>query len=313
MLMRRTSSPTSHLPHLALFAIATVFAACDAPSLPNRRDSGVSDATVNVAAPTLEALPARVPFPVIAIRGRAPGSRRVLLRRNGGNPLAISVLPDGTFCRDIRIDTIGSYAFDAVALSSTGASSPSSAAVNVAYDPAAPRVPGAMTCGGADPNNCIATEICGNNTDDDCDGRRDSEEPQCAQCVNDTREPNDSVAQAPVAPPGLYSLKLCPGDKDFFSIFARENANIVVRATFLHSIADVDLELYAPGGETPAVSSEGTTNEELLQFRTTSTGNYVVSIFPYSFASPADAGVRDGGGPVDGVDYALQIMVNYDE
>jgi len=160
------------------------------------------------------------------------------------------------------------------------------ARVTVTFDPAAPSTPGATTCSGADPGGCVgAVEICGNMRDDDCNGLVDAFDPACATCADDALEPNDAPDAPRIDPMRYDGLQICPGDEDFYGIFARSGQTIVARVFFSASAGDLDLELLGTDGRTAIMRSTGTTDTETVMGTVTADGQYVVHVFGFSGAS----------------------------
>ncbi len=268
-------------------ALPLVFAvACESPLvLP---DAGRSDAAIEAppAAPQLDALPDRIPYPLATFRGRAPGARRVLLR-GGPNPVTTTVLPDGSFCLDVRLSEMRDYDFSLFSQGTSGVLSTSPTTANIRYDASAPRPVSASTCSGSDPVACSlpGAEICDNGRDDDCDGRADERDADCATCDDDALEPNDDTS-APAISPGRYDgLQICPGNDDYFRV--RANAGETVRATllFVHAGGDLDLALYAANGTDRLAVSETSDDDETLSFTATETGFYTVLVYGYEDAA----------------------------
>lgn len=259
--------------------------ACESPLvLP---DAGRSDGSVEAppAAPQLETLPERIPYPLATLRGRAPGARRVLLR-GGPNPVTTTVLPDGAFCLDVRLSEMRDYEFSLYAQGTSGVLSASATVASVTYDASAPRPPSGSTCSGADPVACSlpVSEICDNGRDDDCDGRTDASDSDCSTCDDDALEPNDDT-NAPAVSPGRYdNLQICPGNDDYFRI--RANAGETIRATllFVHASGDLDMALYAANGTDRLAVSETSDDDEMLSFTATEAGFYTLFVYGYEDA-----------------------------
>ncbi len=282
--MRRAVAAAATL--AATFALALGLAGCGEPSV-GHSDAGPSDGGGGMPPPTpeLEPVPMRTPYPVVTIRGRAPLSRRVLVQ-GAGNPLASAVLPDDTFCVDVPLAAATAYMIEVSGQAPSGLLSVVPAMVSVELDPAAPPVPGATTCSGADPAGCVgATEICGNSRDDDCNGLTDALDPACATCADDPLEPNDAPDAPRIDPMRYDNLKICPADEDYYGVFARMGQVVTARTFFSNAMGDLDLELFDTDGTTSLARSNSTTDAETVMATAMRDGQYVVRVFGYSGAS----------------------------
>lgn len=278
--MRRTVAAA-----LAL-GLTLTLVGCGDPQV-GHSDSGIVDGGAGMPPPTpdLDPVPTRTPYPVVTLRGRAPLSRRVLVQ-GAGNPLASAVLPDDTFCVDVPLRTAGDYAVDVYGQASSGLLSDLPATATVTFDPAAPPIPGATTCSGADPAGCAgAVEICGNMRDDDCNGLTDALDPACATCMDDPLEPNDAPDAPRIEPMRYDNLKICPADEDYYGIYATTGQVVTARIFFMTSAGDLDLELFDTDGTTSLARSNSTTDTETVMATAAHDGQYVVRVFGYSGAS----------------------------
>ena len=246
----------------------------------NRLDGGVVDGSMSPppGAPIVSGLATPVPWPLATIRGVANGAHRVIVE-GGANPLASAVLPDGTFCIDVPMPSPGAYDFSVSSQGLDGQFAEMRAAASVVFDPNAPPLNGITTCSGADPRGCAgAVEICENGRDDDCNGLRDAADPACSTCEDDIFEPNDDLT-APRLDPGRYdSLSLCAGTVDYYGIYASSGETIEVRALFVHATGNLDLQLYAPDRTTVLAETTSVTDDELLRFEATTTGEHKVRV-----------------------------------
>jgi len=240
---------------------------------------GTADAGPPPPVPSIDSVASPVPYPVATLRGGAPESRRILVR-GSDNPLATTVLPDGTYCIDVPMPNPDTYDFEVVGQNMEGVFSTSAAMVQVVFDPSVPPVPGLTTCSGMDPAGCAgAIEICDNGRDDDCNGLADDRDPECTDCVDDVFEPNDDI-DAPRADPGRYEgLAICPGNTDYFGIFARAGDSIDVTIFFSHASGDLDMELLALDRSTVLVSSMTMDDDEVVSHLATETGEYKVRVW----------------------------------
>lgn len=273
----------------ALCAVVVVVAACGGAEVD--RDGGHSILPDGGASleppptPTLEPVSSPIPYPVATLRGRAPDAKRIIVE-GAGNPLPSSVLPDGSFCIDVPTPEPGSYVFQIRSQSERGVLSTMAAVAMVVQDPAAPPIPGALTCDGSDPAGCSGTsEICDNGRDDDCNGLRDARDPACITCMDDALEPNDDSA-APRVEPGRYeSLQICPGDEDWYGVYARTGDRITVRVFFTHASGDIDLQLLGVDGTTVIDTSAGTMDDEIIVHTATTTGEHEIRVYGFREAS----------------------------
>lgn len=263
---------------LALLLLA---AACGDPTIEGR-DAGMADASGSAqppAKPTVDAPPVRQPWPIVTVRGRAPGARRVIVE-GGGNPIASPVLPDSTFCVDVELAETGDYQLSVLAQGSDGQLSEPAGPSPVNFDVAAPGIPGLSTCSGADPAGCSSSvEICDNNRDDDCNNLVDARDPDCATCTDDALEPNDDQNAPRIDPGRLDSLKICPGNADYYGVYARVGETITARAFFVHAQGNLDLELFGLDRRTIIARATSLDDDETLTHTATVTGEYDLVVF----------------------------------
>lgn len=275
-------------PSLALAASLAIVTACGEPSVsgPDGGSTGIDTGPTSPppARPTVEATPARLPYAVITLRGRADGKRIIV--EGGGNPIASTLLPDGTFCVDVPLRTPGDYALSLFAQSADGQISEATGPIAVTFDPAAPGVPGSETCSGGDPAGCPGSqEICDNNRDDDCNSLVDERDPQCASCTDDVLEPNDDPS-APRIDPGRYeSLRICPANEDYYGLFARADEEVDVRLFFVHAQGNLDLHLLGTDRRRILARSTSLDDDEALTFTATTSGQLQLRVFSDSGAS----------------------------
>lgn len=268
--------------------LVSSLAACGDPSV-DRPDGGPGlDATNGgepPPKPTLDAPPARQPWRIVTLHGRAPGARRVIIE-GAGNPVASPVLPDNTFCVDIALERADSYDFSVLAQGADGQLSDPAGPTTVVFDPNAPGIPGLSTCSGADPAGCSTTiEICDNGRDDDCNNLVDMRDPDCATCTDDAFEPNDDGTAPRVDPGREDGLKICPGNQDYFGVFARSGETITARIFFVNANGNLDLELLGLDQRTVLERATSLDDDEALTHTATATGQYDLVVFSSDNAS----------------------------
>ncbi|MCB9530706.1 MAG: pre-peptidase C-terminal domain-containing protein [Myxococcales bacterium] len=150
-----------------------------------------------------------------------------------------------------------------------------------------------------------ATELCGNRTDDDCDGAVDCADPDCASaaacvggCVDDGFEDNDTRAAASPLGAGTFDgFVSCLGDDDFFALTLAAGDELAIRATFSHANGDVDISLLDASGRVVASSNSITDNEEIV-LDVASSGVYALRVRLYA----------DTGAP--GNSYSLDVTID---
>jgi len=177
------------------------------------------------------------------------------------------------------MSSIGTYAFEVSSQGIDGQFSPMSVIAEVSFDPGAVPPDGATTCSGAHPAGCgSAVEICDNGRDDDCNGLRDGADPACADCEDDLFEPNDNLG-APRLDDGRYDgLTMCPGNVDYYGVFARAGERIQARALFVHANGNIDMQLIGTDRETRLASSMSMTDDEMIELLAPTTGEYKLRI-----------------------------------
>lgn len=228
--------------------------------------------------PVLDPVPARVPWPVLPLKGRALRAHRIVVEE-GGRTITERVLPDGSFCLDLPIDGSRPHSFVIWAQNVDGEFSDRAATAATVHDPSAPRPAGASLCDGSDPSMCTGAELCGNGIDDDCNGRVDALDPVCSDCPVDSLEPNDGP-DGPRVEPGVYSaLEICGGDRDFHPIQATMGQEIVARVRFAHAEGDLDARLIDVAYDRVLVTSSSTDDDETLRHEVTQTGTYAIEVF----------------------------------
>lgn len=229
--------------------------------------------------PTLDTPPARQPWRILTLHGRAPGARRVIIE-GAGNPVASPVLPDNTYCVDLELETADTYQVTVLAQGADGQLSEPAGPATVVFDPAAPGIPGLATCSGADPAGCSTTiEICDNGRDDDCNNLVDARDPDCATCTDDPLEPNDDAAAPRLDPGRIDGLTICPGNQDYYGVFLRAGETMTARVFFVHANGNIDAELLGLDQRTVLMRAASLDDDETLTHTATVTGEYDVLIF----------------------------------
>jgi len=253
------------------------------------RDGGSPPGPVSL---TLEP-PGVLSWPLATIRGEADGAQRVLVR-GAGNPFFVDVLPDDSFCVDVRLESPGAFTLELLAQSADGFSEPVTTMTE--FDPSAPEGMIIPTCTGADPRGCGSDEICDNGLDDDCDSAIDASDPDCDDCADDLLEPNDAPGAAPRIPPDTYAgLVLCPGDEDHYAVFLREGETLDLAVRFTHAEGDIDVALFDPA-DAMVASGVSTDDDETISHAAAQPGEHRVRVY------------QAGGGAMM-QSYAIELMV----
>ena len=141
-------------------------------------------------------------------------------------------------------------------------------------------------------------EICGNSTDDDCNGWEDICDLSCSGCTDDIYEPNDIPVNVPSLVPDTYNLRLCHCRDDWFAFNVGPGDTVHALVTFLNSNIDIDLHLYLSGQdgagivEPPVASSLGSDDNEEINWTVPEGmgGTYFLRIFPYNGAAEPKMG-----------------------
>lgn len=256
-------------------------AGCGGPTV-DRQDGGPLfevDAGVVVPDPprwTLQNIDATTPYGIATLRGRSDAKHVII--SGVSNPIHNRVLPDGSFCADVRLEGPGTYVFEAIGLEGGEKSGPSDE-LTIVFDPSSPDLPRATTCSGDHPAACIgAVEICGNNRDDDCNSLIDEDDPTCAICTDDPLEPNDEPSAPQIDPGRIPGLVLCPGDVDYYGIYAEGGETIVAQAFFSHAEGNIDLVLYGINKTKAVAQSITGTDDELLTHTATTSGVFALEV-----------------------------------
>lgn len=264
----------------AALVIVLGLAACGEPSV-DRPDGGplfeIDAGFVTPSVPRWARVDKLTPYDIATLRGTSDAKRVVIFGGPGG-PIAQTVLPDGSFCVDVRLPGPGTYIFDMVGLGTSGLASDKSEIIQVVYDTNAAQIPDATTCNGSHPDMCEAFEICGNGRDDDCNNLVDENDPTCAVCTDDALEPNDEPSAPQIDPGRLEDLTLCPSDLDYYGVFANTGETISAQIFFQHAEGNLDLILYGVDGQTVLEQSLTQTDDEMITFTATTTGVHPLSV-----------------------------------
>ncbi len=267
----------------ALVGTTPSLAGCDNSVVRPDASAGLDGGAPPAVPQITEGPPAVLPWPLATVRGRAPGAARVLVR-GIDNPTFVEVLPDDTFCVDVGLPTVGAFDIELVGQSEAGFSMP--ATVGTRFDPMAPVGEVIPTCAGADPRGCGSEEICDNLIDDDCDTAVDAADPDCASCPDDLLEPNDSEAEAPRIPPGVYEgLRHCPDEDDWYQVFLRDGETLELTLRFVDAEGNVNVRFFDPAGEQVALAISGT-DDELLTYTALATGLHAFRVYQFGAAAP---------------------------
>jgi hypothetical protein len=249
-----------------------------------QRDQPDAGSTAPLSSPEVS-VPQATPESTVAVRGTTEGSRLVI-HNDATDPISVSVLPGGNFCRDVPLVAGQSNTLEIYALKEGRVSAP--AVVEVVHDPAA-APPADATCSGSS-STCLEVEICDNGRDDTCNGRVDYCDLTCSGCVPDVFSPNHEPVRVPQIQPGTYDLRICPCHDDWFAFRVEAGETIHVRATFSTAELDLDLTLHPAGPEgngagAPVAESRGSGSSEEIEFVAPAAGLYYLR----AFAFPEDA------------------------
>ena len=227
--------------------------------------------------PVIDPVPNRQPYPIVTIRGLADG-RRVIVE-GGPNPVASTVVPDGSFCVDIELPQPGDYTFSAYTQSMDGLISASPTEISVTFDPASSSISNAQTCDGSDPAGCaMQTEICDNGRDDDCNNLVDDDDPACANCLDDNLEPNNSPDAPRIDPARINNLRICPNDPDYYGVYLKADETLNARIYFDHSFGNIDMQLLNEKKEI-LERSNTSTDDEALTYTSSTAGEFILFIY----------------------------------
>ncbi len=296
--------PNSRLRLFVACSLSVLLLACSDPVAEIDNDSGVGPTgdgggtgkPTPPETPYVQPIPARIPYPVITIKGAASGAERVILMQNGRNPIAQPLGSDGSFCFDMPADEPGDYTYSLEA-HANGLVSERREIVMVTMDPAAPvttEIENLRTCSGADPEGCrLQVEDCERIGDEDCNGLADAADPVCSSCTADYLEPNDTAAVVPGYEPDVYDgLTLCANEVDYYGVNLDTADAVNVRILFSDAEGNLDLELLPPGGGEALIASTTTTDDESVFYRALLPGKYLIRVFGRTSLDTASYSLR---------------------
>ena len=246
------------------------------------------DAGEEILKPPSLSAAALTPLSTVALRGKATGATRVVIKPDGSNTSQVSpLLPGGDYCVDADLPAAATTTFKVYAVAESGIiSEPSS--VDVTQDDSA-ATPADATC--SDTGTCGTEEICDNSLDDNCDGLKDQCDPQCNQCQDDYLEPNDTPFEVPIVQSDSYrELKICPCRDDWYSLPVPAGGRVHVIVTFNKDAIDIDLKLYeaatAEQDGTPVATSASVDGTEEIDYTSTNGGFYYLKVYGFSADTP---------------------------
>lgn len=255
--------PTSIVRPLSV-ALALAVAGCefDPPSkeynpLALLPDGGMP---VDVPMPVLDrATPTTTPYPLLPLRGTIPpdelgnqDSRYVIIEGAGDTPLIDDAIR-GPFCTEALLPEPGVYDISVRAQDRRGRLSLPTT-IRVIYDPTAPPLLALTNCRGTreDLAGCVPyRELCGNATDDDCDGISDEREPDCRpSCGYDSLEPWSSE-EAFIESGRYEALSLCegPAESDRYRFRVLGNQAVEIRTRTESESQSLNLEIFDSEGQ----------------------------------------------------------------
>lgn len=271
---------------IRLSGIAVALASLGACSASDPVDRGPrtqidAGTTAALPAPEVEVVP-RTPDNTVAVRGTTEGTR-IVISNDATDPVVASVLPGGSYCKDVNLVANEPNALSVYALGGDGRVS-AAANVEVVHDPEATR-PADATCSGGS-SDCLEEEICDSGRDDNCNGKVDFCDLSCSGCVPDSFSPNHEPVNVPKLQPGSYDLRICPCHDDWFAFSVAAGDTIHVVAEFVHDDIDLDLSLHPAGpegnGAGPAVDESTTnTNREEIEYLVEQAGLYYLRAFAF--------------------------------
>ena len=141
-------------------------------------------------------------------------------------------------------------------------------------------------------------EVC-DGVDNDCDGVVDGGDV-CGQCVPDSAEPNDNIAEATPVDPGETRFgSICFFNADFFTLGQLSAGEVVVlNVLFEQAAGDIDVAVQRDGEFIAVQGGVSATDNEQVVFSVVDPGVYTFQL-----------GIADGDGAVD---YRLSVVVEAD-
>lgn len=117
-------------------------------------------------------------------------------------------------------------------------------------------------------------------------------------CPDDAFEQDDTQQTATaIAVPFSETLRVCPGDDDWFEVPLTKGGEVQIDATFVNADGDVDLILLDSGGDTVA-NSVSTSDDESFTYVAAGTDVYVLRVHLFGLT------------PDEGNQYALEITTS---
>ncbi len=147
-----------------------------------------------------------------------------------------------------------------------------------------------LVTGGCDPGcamtGCTSPDTC-DQASGHCFGSR--------MCMPDRLEPNDTFAQASAGGGLQTQLTICAGDVDFHRFTLGAGDDVTITVDFVNGEGNIDIELVNAGGSVVAMSN-GTGNNETIQYTAAAAGDYAVRVF-----------LTQDLGPTPGNTYSIRI------
>ena len=139
------------------------------------------------------------------------------------------------------------------------------------------------TCGAmgrCDPGSCSGQATVEGSTTPACGDVAAACDP-VRTCMDDSREPNNTIAQATMAPANLSDGQICAANDDFFRIDATNGTEVRVTVSgFTHATGDLDLQLL-DAASTILGSSAGTEDREQASYCLSRDGTVYARVFGY--------------------------------
>jgi hypothetical protein len=151
---------------------------------------------------------------------------------------------------------------------------------------------------GSDDDDTTGSDDDDTTSDDDDTTGSDDDDTTGDTCADDIYEENDVPEQASPLTAGTHSdLRMCPSEKDYYSITLSAGDDISVEIAFSNDGGDIDARLFGPTG-TQLDSGASTDDNEQLATTADTTGTYAIEIELYSETDD-----------ILGNDYTLDIVV----